>query len=210
MSRMWAMVAVVAVMSFATAVRADVIQIQPSDPDLQDLSHANYYVWKVIPSLPAGQHITGASLFIDNLNESENDPADILYMQLLSSDNVTTVTGGMTSIGTNLWRGNDSSTTNALGAYGITLTTYSDYDHHNSVDFTYNFTPAQVETLASYAAAGSFGLGFDADCYYLNDGVKLTLCTAPNTVPAPGALLLAGLGTAVVGWIRRTRQHLAK
>jgi hypothetical protein len=207
---MWAMVAVVAVMSCGAVLRADVIQIQPSDLDLQDLSHANYYVWKVIPSLPAGQHITGASLFIDNLNESENDPGNILYMQLLSSANVTTATGSMTSIATDLWRGNDSGTGNALGAYGIALTTYSDYDRWHSIDFTYDFTPAQVETLASYAAAGSFGLGFDADCYYLNDGVKLTLCTAPNTVPAPGALLLAGLGTAVVGWVRRTRQHLAK
>ena len=60
--------------------------------------------------------------------------------------------------------------------------------------FTQQFTLASAQNVAiSFAGVGGDNIGM------LLDNVKLSV------VPAPGAILLAGIGTTLVGWLRRRR-----
>ena len=75
------------------------------------------------------------------------------------------------------------------------LVTYSNLTT-SPVTLTYTFTDDELAALASYAAEGTFGLGFDPDCHYYNDGVKLTITTSKVVVPEPATISLLGLGVA--------------
>jgi hypothetical protein len=149
---------------------------QPTPTNLWDLDHTKYYTWGINWSVPAGETIIGASLFIDNINDWVVESGDILYIHLLDNPAV-----GVT-VGTDNQGGGD-----AFSGQGILLTTYTDDDSfpNPAEDWTYNFTtPGQVNTLKSYVANGVLGLGLDPDCHYYNDGITLTIETAPEPVTA--------------------------
>jgi hypothetical protein len=91
----------------------------------------------------------------------------------------------------------------STGATNIGLTTYADPDGPVTVDqFSFLFTQPQLVTLTSYITNGhtggsgyaDFGLGFDPDCHYSNDGVTFTITTGQASVPDGGATLLLVLG----------------
>jgi hypothetical protein len=67
------------------------------------------------------------------------------------------------------------------------------------VDIVLNQT--QLAALMDYAAAQTFGFGFDPDCHYYNDGVSLTIETC--TVPEPTTMGAMMSAVAVVGIKRR-------
>ena len=81
---------------------------------------------------------------------------------------------------------------------------------------TFTFSNAAISTLNSYLAnGGDFALGFDPDCHYFNDGVTLSLNTAPKTgpaaVPEPGLLTFLATGGMPIafGLVRARRRKAA-
>jgi len=196
---------------FTASARADFV-FRPDDADLADLDHGYVYLWKIdlAGGWAPGETLTGAELFIDNINNTDRWTSNNLYIHLGDDDpiNQAYAAGYIQRLwGTDdVFRFSDPiENGDTLTDYGVLLTSYSDTNGSSTYDFTYSFTPGQLDTLADYLADGSFGLGFDPDCHFTNDGVKLTLHTQTSVVPVPGAILLAGLGTGLVGWFRGRR-----
>jgi len=182
----------------------------PGDPDLADLPSDTIFLWKITASgLTPQEVVTGAALCIYNIDNTAPSSSSALYIHLLddtminqavdahSGQRLAGTTDVYTIPGLYSLRTSDSFNDSYISA-GVLLTTYSDTNGSWSYDLSYAFTPAQIGALNSYLANGAFGLGFDPDCYFSNNGVALTLHTQAGVVPAPGALLLASLGAALV------------
>jgi hypothetical protein len=166
-----------------SAVQAGTYTFQPNPANLGDLEHGLFYTWGIAWSVPTGEQITAATLSIHNLNDWQVESGDILYIHLLDQ----------TLPGVHSWYDGEGGG-DAFAGQGVLLTTYTDDDGppNPPEDWSYSFTPTQVTSLTSYAANGQFGLGFDADCHYYNDGVTLSVETAG--IPEPASLLLLALG----------------
>lgn len=181
------------------------ITFSPTPADLYDLTHQEAYTWGISWSVPGGELITSASLFIDNINNWKNEYGnDRLFIHLLDDTTlgVTKIPGADDDYPLN------GAAADAFAGQGILLTTYidnyPDAAHRTTAeDWTYNFTDTQIGTLTSYAANGIFGFGFDPDCHYWNDGITFTVNTAP--IPEPATLSLLGLGLVGVLGLRKKR-----
>lgn len=170
-------------------VKADLYTLQPPplpDHDLWDLNHEQYYAWKITPSQfnPSGDEIiVGASLFFNNIQNWDNQP-NTLYISLL--------TGIDLSFSGEVFTGYDyqGAGDNVLADFaGLPLVTFQDLPNWPQ-NLTYNFTISDIAMLNVFAEDGVFGIGFDPDCHYWNDGITLTI----ETIPEPATCLLLGLG----------------
>ncbi|MGD8450595.1 MAG: PEP-CTERM sorting domain-containing protein [Phycisphaerae bacterium] len=175
------------VLAIPSVVRADIHTLRPTPADLGDLDHGVYVTWGVDWSVPTGEEIIAATLAIENLNDWTVEDDDIIYMHLLDE----------ALPGVHSWTDHQGGG-DAFEGQGVLLTTFSDDDGSPNApeDWSYSFTPAQIDALTDYAADGHFGLGFDPDCHYYNDGVSLTVQTA--SIPEPASMVLLAAGTLFV------------
>ncbi len=187
--------------TLALVARADTFNFTPSDADIGDLDHHYAYTWGINWSLPTDTKITGVTLSIKNIWDwrVENDK---LFIHLL--DNPAT---GIKSILDNT---NDNVISDYFDGQGTLLTSWSDpYGGFNrGFTLNYNFTAAQISTLTGYLTDGQsggsadFGIAFDPDCHYFNDGITLSIKT--EHVPDGGlTVLMLGVGLIALSSLRR-------
>jgi hypothetical protein len=117
---------------------------------LSNLTHDSFYIWQMSNlSIPAGQTISTASLTFYNINDSQIETGDKLYMRLLGGTDITNAKSalGMTTLssvsGNAAYVGTDTlSAGNDLGAYGHPLVdskTGNDY-YEDKNEYSYDQT----------------------------------------------------------------------
>ena len=182
------------VLSLAGIAGATAYTFQPNPSDLADLDHYYYYSWGIDWTVPTGETIVEASLFFDNIRNWDSGYND-LWVHLLDS-----VAKGVTT-GYDNQGGGDF-----FDGQGILLGHWEDLPA-TPQDITYDFKVEDtLGTLKDYIAYGNnFGFGFDPDCHFYNDGIKLTIETATAVVPEPTTLLLVGVGLLGLAGLGRKR-----
>jgi hypothetical protein len=185
------------------------VTIRPNDADLADLPHDQYFTWGIDVSSLQGKTITGAVLTYTNIYDWTVEQ-DHLYTHLL--DNASLEVRSFTD---NQGGGDNFSNQGILLENGLpdgdsVLNTpgWNDPAGGSARNFNlvYDFGAlGLLSQLNAWAADGRIGFGIDPDCHYFNDGVKFVITTSSAVVPAPGAVLLGGIGISIVGWLRRRR-----
>lgn len=165
----------------------------PSNTDLSDLDHYYAYTWGIDNVLPAGQIITGAKLTITNIYDWTVED-DILYVNMLDNP-----ASGVKSFYDNQGGGN------YFAGQGTAVGTWTDPAGGSPTGKNLVFDLGALgflDKMNQYAADGKLGFGFDPDCHYFNDGVKLEVTY--GAVPEPGTFAVLGLGGLLL--IRRKKQ----
>ena len=180
---------------------------EDGDPDdLFDLDHYKAVSWGINKTGIdlEREFITSAVLRFDDIRNWDGNTND-LYVRLVENTPTTPLNSGVASF----YDGQVS------GDYfanweGIDLVHYHDLGTIGQ-DLEYVFRADELAHLGNYLSDDFFGLTFDADCHFWNNGVSLEIETArispivPDTVPEPATLVLVGGGVLGLIAIRRKR-----
>ena len=221
--------ALITMLAWAGTASAGSYTFQPSDSDLADLDHHNAYYWGISNTalrneLLAGNVVTSARLTIFNIWDwrVENN---ILYINLLddtkkpSSGNVTTISNENSNdnVANGNWFAPASRSNRYQGSTALTTWTDPVGGHSTNFNFVYDFSSTQLSQLGAYltdptysygnGAGNMFGLGFDPECHYYNQGVRLDIETRPVSVPDEAVTLWMIVGSLVaLGILWRVRR----
>jgi hypothetical protein len=178
----------------------------PSPDNLWQLPHNQYYTWGIDFTPELGEEIIGAVLTYKNIWDWRAE-TDHLYTYLLDNPRS----------GVRAFSDRDDGIDNfaALSTPDpkVKVGEWNDPvgGHPRDFDLVYDFESlGLLDDLNSYVASlppsgrVNFGFGIDPDCHYYNCGITFEITTRP-TIPAPGAILLGGIGIVLVGWLRSRR-----
>jgi hypothetical protein len=192
---------------FAIRAGASVYTLTPNPSDINDLDHDYYYTWGLNWTVPAGQTITGATLTFSQIWDWTVESDDILNIHLLDSAPLGVSSGWDNQSGGDYFA---TSQFSALGIAQIKLGSWTDPNGgtaNTAQNISFVFNAAQLAALQNYISSpgangsGRFGLGFDPDCHYFNNGVSFIITTS---VPEGGSAgLLLAIGFAGVLFLRR-------
>ncbi|MEA2030882.1 MAG: PEP-CTERM sorting domain-containing protein [candidate division Zixibacteria bacterium] len=166
------------------SANAGIWTFHPTPSDLYDLDHYKAYSWGI--DLPEFQEVTEVTLTFYNIQDYTVQDDDILYVQLL--DDAET---GVTSY-------DDGATVgNYFEGQGVEVNTWFDPDDSSTpIDLSWTFSDDLLDDFRNYTSDNHFGLGFDPDCHYYNDGIELTV---EGAVPEPTTISMMLVGLSMVG-----------
>lgn len=206
---------------------ANGLRCTPTPADLNDLDHHSVYTWRIDNVQLGGQVITGARITFTNIENWDSNP-NRLFVHLLDTARGSGVrsflddnpnNSPVTSIVDDFVNTRFHNGTNAVGQSAQWLVAPGTGDTHlfdrsftmSPITYVYDFTPSELQALIAYIAnGGNFALGFDPDCHFFNDGIKIEIFTANAPVPEPTTLALLGTGLAGLYYRRRKQQQSAR